>query len=132
MAYFAELDTNNIVLRVVAIVDADLLDENGNETEALGIARCKQLFGEQTTWLQTSYNTLANVHANGKTPFRKNFAGIGYSYNQSLDGFVEPQPNGDGWLLDETTCVWRNAALEAEQAAREAIRQQIKLGVTRV
>lgn len=132
MAYFAELDTNNIVLRVIAIADADLLDENGNETEALGIARCKQLFGEQTTWLQTSYNTLANIHANGKTPFRKNFAGIGYTYNQSLDGFVEPQPNGDGWLLDETTCVWRNAALEAEEAIREAARQQIETGVTRV
>lgn len=132
MAYFAELDTNNIVLRVVAIADADLLDENGNEIEALGIARCKQLFGEQTTWLQTSYNTLANIHANGKTPFRKNFAGIGYTYNQSLDGFVEPQPNGDGWLLDETTCVWRNAALEAEEAIREAARQQIETGVTRV
>ena len=130
MAYFAELDTNNIVLRVIAIADADLLDENGNEIEALGIARCKQLFGKNTIWIQTSYNTLANVHANGKTPFRKNFAGIGYTYDAGRDAFIEPQPEGEGWLLDEVTCVWRNSALEAEQAAKEAARQEI--GVTRV
>jgi len=125
MAYFAELDTNNIVLRVVAIADADLLDENGNEVEALGIARCKQLFGENTTWLQTSYNTLANVHANGKTPFRKNFAGIGYTYNPSLDGFIEPQPEGEGWTFDESTCTWRNLPMEQAMA-------NVQTGVTRV
>ena len=125
MAYFAELDTNNIVLRVVAIADADLLDENGNEVESLGIARCKQLFGENTIWLQTSYNTLANVHANGKTPFRKNFAGIGYTYNQSLDGFIEPQPEGEDWTFDEATCTWRN--LPMEQALTS-----VQTGVTRV
>jgi hypothetical protein len=130
MAYFAELDTNNIVLRVIAIADADLLDENGNEIEALGIARCKQLFGENTIWLQTSYNTLANVHANGKTPFRKNFAGIGFAYDAQRDAFIEPKPEGEGWLLDETTCIWRNAALEAKEAARKAAQQEI--GVTRV
>jgi hypothetical protein len=125
MAYFAELDENNIVLRVIAIADADLLDENGNEVEALGIARCKQLFGKNTIWLQTSYNTLANVHANGKTPFRKNFAAIGYTYDPSLDGFIEPKPEGSDWTFDEATCTWRNLPIEQALA-------NIKTGVTRV
>jgi hypothetical protein len=125
MAYFAELDTNNIVLRVIAIADADLLDENGNEIEALGIARCKQLFGETTIWLQTSYNTLANVHANGKTPFRKNFAGIGYTYDAGRDAFIEPQPESEDWTFDEATCTWRNLPMEQALAS-------VQTGVTRV
>ena len=105
MAYFAELDQNNIVLRVVAISDEDLLDENNNESEAKGIARCKELFGSDTVWMQTSFNTTGNIHANGKTPFRKNFAGIGYTYNLSLDGFIPPKLK-DNLILDETTGLW--------------------------
>jgi hypothetical protein len=105
MAYFAELDQNNIVLQVVAISDADLLDENNNESETKGIARCKELFGSDTIWMQTSFNTTGNVHANGKTPLRKNFAGIGYTYNQSLDGFIAPKPQ-DNLVLNETTGLW--------------------------
>ena len=125
MAYFAELDANNIVLRVVAIANADTLDASGNEIEALGIARCKQLFGENTIWLQTSYNTIANVHANGKTPFRKNFAGIGYSYDAQRDAFIEPQPEGQDWTFDENTCTWRNLPIEQALAS-------VQTGVTRV
>ena len=105
MAYFAELDNNNIVLRVVAISDADLLDENNNESETKGIARCKELFGLDTIWVQTSFNTTANIHTNGKTPLRKNFAGIGYTYNQNIDGFV-PLKLKDNFVLDETTGLW--------------------------
>jgi hypothetical protein len=125
MAYFAELNASNIVLRVVAIADADLLDENGNEVEALGVARCKQLFGENTIWLQTSYNTLANVHANGKTPFRKNFAGIGCTYDPQRDAFIDQKPDGEDWTFDEATCTWRN--LPMEQALTS-----VQTGVTRV
>ena len=125
MAYFAELNENNIVLRVVAIADLDLLDENGNEVEALGIARCKQLFGENTIWLQTSYNTYANVHRDGKVPFRKNFAAIGYSYDAQRDAFIEPQPEGNDWTLDEITCTWRNLPIEQAMAS-------VQTGVTRV
>lgn len=105
MAYFAELNEHNIVLRVVAISDADLLDENNNEFEAKGVLRCQELFGINTVWIQTSYNTRGNVHANGKTPVRKNFAGIGYTYNQILDAFIPPKPEGD-FVLDETTGLW--------------------------
>jgi len=125
MAYFAELDENNVVLRVVAISDNDLLDENGNEVEALGIAKCKEFFGQETTWLQTSYNMVAGIHRNGKTPFRKNFAGIGFSYDSQKDAFIPSKPEGDGYTLDENMCIWRNLA--EEQKAENTI-----IGVARV
>ena len=105
MAYFAELNEQNIVLQVVAIANADLLDDNNNESEAKGIFRCKELFGLNTIWIQTSYNTRGNIHADGKTPLRKNFAGIGYTYNPNLDGFIAPKPNDD-CILNETTGLW--------------------------
>jgi hypothetical protein len=118
MAHFAELNENNAVLQVIVVHNNELLDDNGVEQEAKGIAFCQGLLGGR--WIQTSYN--------GNT--RKNFAGIGYVYDAQRDAFIAPQPEGDGWTLDEDTCIWRNLALEAEQAAREAAKQQI--GVTRV
>ena len=120
MAHFAELNENSVVLQVVVVHNSELLDENGIEQEAKGSAFCQSLFGG--TWIQTSYN--GNI--------RKNFAAIGCTYDAQRDAFIAPQPEGEGWLLDEATCVWRNAALEAEEAAREAARQQIETGVTRV
>ena len=57
------------------------------------------------TWVQTSYNTLAGVHSNGGTPLRKNYAGIGYTYDSTRDAFIPPQPYSS-WTLDETTCQW--------------------------
>jgi hypothetical protein len=131
MAYFAELDQNNIVLRVIAISDQDCLDENGNEQEQLGINRCLELF-QGGIWKQTSYNTLKGVHANGKTPFRKNYAGIGDTYDAQRDAFIAPQPDGEGWILDEEMCWWRNPAQEAEAALRESIRQQNEMEINRV
>lgn len=131
MAYFAELDENNIVLRVVGIVDQVCLDENGVEQEQLGINRCLELF-QSGVWKQTSYNTYGGVHSAGKTPLRKNYAGIGYTYDSQRDAFIAPPPEGEGWLLDETTCVWRNAVLEAQAAEREAVAQQLNTGITRV
>lgn len=121
MAHFAELDSNNVVLRVI-VVSNEMLLENNQESEAKGIAFCKQLFGDESIWVQTSYN--GNI--------RKNYAGIGYIYDQQRDVFMIPQPEEEGWVLDETTCIWRNAALEAEEAAREVIRQQLEIGITRV
>ncbi len=125
MAYFAELDENNIVKQVIAIANSDLLDQNENESEAIGIARCKQLFGENTIWLQTSYNTYANVHRDGKVPFRKNFAAIGYSYDAQRDAFIEQQPEDANYTLDENTCTWRNILMEQAMAS-------VQTGVTRV
>jgi hypothetical protein len=121
MAHFAELDENNIVLRVV-VVSNEMLLEAGQESEAKGIAFCKQLFGEDTIWMQTSYNGSK----------RKNYAGIGFVYDQTRDAFIAPQPEGDGWTLDEELCIWRN--LEAERIAEERrlIEEQTRIEVTRV
>jgi hypothetical protein len=119
MAHFAQLDENNVVTQVIVVHNNELLVD-GLEQESKGVAFCQNLLGG--IWVQTSYN--GNL--------RKNFAGIGYTYDAQRDAFIEPKPEGEGWLLDEATCIWRNAALEAEEAAREVARQQIDTGVTRV
>ena len=56
-------------------------------------------------WIQTSYNTHGGVHANGGTPLRKNYAGVGYSYDAAKDAFIPPQPFAS-WTLDDATCLW--------------------------
>lgn len=94
MAHFAEIGLNNQVLRVIVINNAELLDENGVEQEALGQAFCRNLLGG--TWLQTSYNS----------NFRKNYAGIGYTYDSQRDAFIPPKPYAS-WQLDESTCLWQ-------------------------
>lgn len=85
MAHFAELDENNIVMRVIVVSNEDCLDENGEESEAIGVAFCKSLFGEDTRWVQTSYNS--NI--------RGTYAGIGFKYDEAENVFVdvrEPAP----------------------------------------
>ena len=94
MAHFAQLDENNIVLQVIVVHNNELLDENGAESEDKGIAFCQTLF-PGTTWKQTSYN--ANM--------RKNYAGIGYTFDAGRDAFIPPQPY-PSWVLDEATCNW--------------------------
>jgi len=93
MAHFAELDDSNVVLRVIVLNNNVILDENGNELEELGIAFCKSLYGNDTNWKQTSYNN----------SFRKNYAAVGFTWREDLDGFVPPQ-NYTSWALNETTC----------------------------
>lgn len=95
MAHFAELDENNIVLRVIVVSNADTSDVNGVEREEIGVAFCRSLFGSSTVWKQTSYG--GNI--------RKNYAGIGYSYDASRDAFIPPKPF-PSWALNEQTCVW--------------------------
>lgn len=95
MAHFAELDANNVVLRVVVIDNKDTRDAAGVEKEHIGAAFCEKLFGGR--WVQTSYN--------GNK--RKNYAGAGYTYDAARDAFVPPQPGSD-WTLDENTCQWVN------------------------
>ena len=56
-------------------------------------------------WIQTSYNTTGNVHTQGGTPLRYNFAGIGWYYDKQRDSFIPPKPY-DSWILDENTCLW--------------------------
>lgn len=103
MAYFAELDENNIVLRVIAVDNKMLIDNQGQESEQVGIDFCTSLFGGR--WLQTSYNTCGNTHSLGKTPFRKNYAGIGFVYDTLRDAFIAPKPTENA-IFNEETCVW--------------------------
>lgn len=88
MAHFAELDANNVVLRVIVVGNKDTSDANGVEKEHIGAAFCERLFGG--TWKQTSYN--GNI--------RKNYAGIGYTYRADIDAFVAPKPF-PSWILNE-------------------------------
>lgn len=89
MAHFAELDENNVVLQVIVVHNNELMDTDGTENEAKGVQFCNSLFGHNN-WIQTSYN--ANM--------RKQFAGIGYTYDDVNDVFVSPQPY-PSWSLDE-------------------------------
>jgi hypothetical protein len=93
MAHFAQLDSNNVVTQVVVISNKDTADVNGVEKEYIGAAFCEKLFGG--TWKQTSYNGSV----------RKNYAGIGYTYNPSIDAFVPPKPY-PSWVLNEDTAQW--------------------------
>ena len=93
MAHFARLDENNIVVFVTVGRDED----NGKEDELT--ARTGDVYK------QTSYNTHGGVHSNGGTPFRKNYAGIGYTYDISRDAFIPPKPY-NSWVLNESTCLW--------------------------
>ena len=87
MAHYAQIDENNIVTQVIVIDNKDTADANGVEKEYIGAAFCERLFGG--TWKQTSYN--GNI--------RKNYAGIGYTYNADIDAFVPPKPYAS-WTLD--------------------------------
>ena len=95
MAHFAKLDENNIVLEVNVINNVCLLDSNNVESEAIGITFLTDWSGGYTNWKQTSYNST----------FRKNYAGIGYTYDATRDAFIPPQPY-QSWVLDESTCHW--------------------------
>jgi hypothetical protein len=106
MASFAKLNSNNIVERVESVVNQVITNSNGVEEEQLGIDFLKTLYNEPNAiWKQTSYNTNAGVHSLGGTPFRKNHAGIGYTYDSQRDAFISPKPF-NSWILNESTCNW--------------------------
>lgn len=94
MAYFAQLD-NNIVQQVISISNNDAPDPAPNNSEPLGQAFIANVLGFSGTWKQTSYNGT----------FRKHYAGIGYTYDETLDAFIPPKPY-PSWLLDTDTCNW--------------------------
>ena len=95
MAYFAKLGTGNIIETVISINNAVITDSNGIEQEQLGVDFINKLYNTRDVWKQTSYN---------KT-FRKNYAGIGYQYDQTRDAFIAPKPF-NSWILNENTCIW--------------------------
>ena len=94
MAHFAKLDENNVVTQVVVVANKDTADASGVEKEYIGAAFCERLLGG--VWKQTSYNG----------NFRKNYAGIGYTYNADIDAFVPPKPYAS-WTLNNDTAQWQ-------------------------
>ena len=94
MAHFAQLD-NDIVINIIVVHNNELLDQDGNEVEQKGIDFCKSLFGQDTNWIQTSYNG----------NFRKNYASGGGTYNKELDAFIAQKPYAS-WILNTDTCKW--------------------------
>lgn len=95
MAHFAKLDQNNVVTEVHVVNNIELLSVDGSESEVMGVAFLISWSGGYTNWKQTSYN--------GK--IRKNYAGIGYTYDSQRDAFIPPQPFAS-WVLNEETCLW--------------------------
>jgi hypothetical protein len=106
MASFAKIGLNGKVIAVVSVVNDVLKDSNGVEREELGIQFLNELY-KWPIWKQTSYNTVGGVHNNGGTPFRKNHAGIGYTYDEDRDAFIPKKPY-NSWILNETTCQWES------------------------
>ena len=90
MSHFAKVE-NGTVTQVIVI-----------EQDVLNLGH----WGDPASWVQTSYNTHGGVHVNGGTPLRKNFAGIGYTYDSERDAFYAPQPFAS-WILNHDTCVWQ-------------------------
>ena len=90
MSHFAQIDGNNIVTQVI-VIEQDVVDTG--------------LFGDPNSWIQTSYNTSGGVHRLSGTPLRKNYAGIGYTYDSTRDAFIPPK-SFNSWILNETTCLW--------------------------
>jgi hypothetical protein len=90
MSHFAKINSDNIVEQVI-VIEQDVLNTGH--------------WGDPSSWIQTSYNTRGGVHQLGGTPLRKNFAGIGYTYDAGRDAFIPPKPYAS-WNLNEDTCLW--------------------------
>ena len=99
MAHFAKLGKGNKVLSVEAVHN-DIAT-----TEQAGIDFLNNTYKTNDVWRQTSYNTYGGEHLLGGTPFRKNYAGIDFTYDQTRDAFIPPKPF-QSWILNETTCQW--------------------------
>jgi hypothetical protein len=108
MAHFAEIDSNGVVQQVIVVANECATTEQEGQDFIASI-------GLSGVWKQTSYNTFANTHAAGGTPFRKNYAGIGYFYDEEKDAFVPPKPDlNPSFILDLETCQWKPPIVEPE------------------
>ncbi len=105
MAHYAFLDENNIVTEVIVGKDEG--------TDGVDWEQHYGNFRGQTC-KRTSYNTSGGAHALNGTPFRKNYAGVGYTYDATRDAFIPPKPI-ESWVLNETSCLWEDPAAEAEE-----------------
>ena len=99
MAHFAKLGLENKVLAIHRV------HNNIATTEQAGIDFLNNIHKTNDTWKQTSYNTHGGIHQLGETPFRKNYAGIGHTYDETRDAFIAPKPYSS-WTLNEDTCQW--------------------------
>jgi hypothetical protein len=120
MAHFAELDSNNLVLRVLCLDNSVMENGQGQRVEQLGIDFLQNLYGSNTIWSQTSYNTRAGIYYIDGTSeispdqskaFRKNYAGIGYTYDSTRNAFINPKPivppDQEQYVyFDEFACLW--------------------------
>ena len=97
MAHFAQIDDNNIVINVLVVP---------NDQEHRGQEFLADDLGLGGRWIQTSYNTRKGIHEYGGTPLRMNYAGLGYTYDETRDAFIPPKPDEGEWKFDETTCWW--------------------------
>jgi len=97
MAHFAQLNNQNMVINVIVVNNATVDNLSFPESEPIGVEFCKFLYGIDTFWKQTSYSA----------SFRKNYAGIGYTYDNQKDAFIPPKPYAS-WLLNEDTCLWES------------------------
>jgi hypothetical protein len=104
MASFAKIGLNSKVIEVLSVNNEVLKDADGIEREDIGIDFLTKLTG-WAIWKQTSYNTHGGVHDFGGTPFRKNHAGKGYTYDEDRDAFIPPK-KFNSWVLNESTCKW--------------------------
>jgi len=107
MAHFAKLGINSKVIGVEVVADADCQNADNIEDESVGIQFLEHIHG-WPLWKKTSYNTTANTHKLGGTPFRKNYAGTGYTYDEDRDAFIPPKLYAS-WVLNETTCIWESS-----------------------
>ena len=111
MAHFAKLGAGNIVL-TVNVVSNDVAT-----TEQAGVDFLNNLYNTRDVWKQTSYNTKGGEHKLGGTPFRKNYAGVGYTYDQTKDAFIPPKPY-PSWILNETTCLWEAPVVKPDDGQK--------------
>ena len=99
MAHFAKLGIGNIVEKI------EVVSNDVATTEQAGVEFLQNLYKDRAVWKQTSYNTKGGEHILSGTPFRKNYAGIGWKYDQTRDAFIPPK-TFNSWVLNETTCLW--------------------------
>jgi hypothetical protein len=124
MASFAKIGLNNKVIEVVSVVNEVLKDSSGIEREELGIQFLNELY-KWPIWKQTSYNTHGGVHNNGGTPFRKNHAGIGYTYDEDRDAFISKKLY-NSWILNEQTCRWEAPVIKPNDGNMYKWNEQIQ------
>ena len=119
MAHFAKLGTGNIIEKVVVVSNDDAT------TEQAGVDFLNKLYGTHDVWKQTSYNTRGGIHGLGGTPFRKNYAGIGFKYDQTRDAFIPPK-SYNSWVLNEETCLWEAPVIKPDDGQRYLWNEETK------